>query len=130
MPATAQIIDLATRSVRSQLLADLDFYVLNLKSENKNPRTVETYSEAIRQFESFQTRVGSTTDTAEVTKADVQSFVRDQLTRYKATSAQTRLAALRAFFSWAVRESILDASQRSCGSGSCSATRSASMRAA
>jgi site-specific recombinase XerD len=109
MPA-ATILDLATRKARSQIAADHDFYTLDMQSRNLSPRTVETYSEAIRQFEAFQASHGATTDTSEVTRGDVQAFVRDQLSRYRATSVQTRYASLRAFFSWALREEIVEKS--------------------
>jgi integrase/recombinase XerC len=109
MPAAA-VLDLATRKARTQIAADLDFYTLDMQSRNLSPRTIETYTEAVRQLEAFLVSRGMPAGTAAIARADVQAFVRDQLSRYKASSVQTRFGALRAFFSWALREEIVDRS--------------------
>jgi len=82
-----------------------------LRAENASPRTIETYSEAARQFVDFCTAFGYTLNPLEVTPEQVRAFInhlRDEpLPSGRPRTASTvhnRFRALKRFFGWMVDE--------------------------
>jgi integrase/recombinase XerC len=79
-------------------------YRLSLIASNKSPRTIQVYLESIRLLGEFLERVGMPTDIEALSREHVESFVADQLDRWKPTTASVRYRALQAFFTWLVNE--------------------------
>src|SRR5712691_9420556 len=68
----------------------------HLRAENKAPRTIDSYSEAVRLFHTFLASRGMPLGAGSVAREHVEAFVEDQLARVKPTSARIRYASLRA----------------------------------
>ncbi len=76
----------------------------SLLAENKAPRTVETYMDALRLFGDYLARMGMPTEAAHIRREHVESFIGDILARWKPATASNRYRALQAFFKWCVAE--------------------------
>ena len=92
-------IDLLTESFTRTLLA-----------ENKSPRTIRTYNEAIDQLATFLENNGMPTTVSNVRREHVESFIADLLARFKPATASNRYRALQSFFKWAAIEGEIEAS--------------------
>jgi len=90
---------LLVRSFRRSILA-----------ENKSPRTVQTYEEALRLFGAFLSAHGMPTDVATIHREHVESFIAELLAKYKPATASNRYRGLQVFFKWAVEEGEIKAS--------------------
>ena len=84
---------LLTESFRRKLLA-----------ENKSPRTIQTYGEALRLFGEFLADRGMPTQVEDVTREHVEAFIADLLARFKPATASNRYRALQVFFKWLLEE--------------------------
>lgn len=92
-------------------LEDLEkSFRLSLEAQNKSPRTVETYTDAVRLFRDFLRRVGMPTDVARIRREHVEAFIADLLGRWKPATANNRYRGLQSFFKWAVEEGETKAS--------------------
>jgi site-specific recombinase XerD len=92
MEAGTMITDANAGIVRS--------FVRELRASRKSPRTIQSYQESIGLLESFL----AGKDLAEVTKANIQKFMDDQLRRHRPGSAAVRYRALRRFTAgWRLR---------------------------
>jgi integrase/recombinase XerC len=80
-----------------------------LEAENKSPRTVEAYTDAVR-FPLYREAHGKPLLTRQLRREHIQDFIADQLARWKPTTAHNRYRGLHAFFKWAVAEGDLAAS--------------------
>jgi site-specific recombinase XerD len=95
-----------------------DFYV-SLRAANKAARTVETYREAIEQFDAFLATKGMPRTAGAIRREHVESFLDyllnervDERTgrKLKPATARNRYASLQQFFAWAVDEDEIDTS--------------------
>lgn len=75
-----------------------------LRSANLSPRTVQSYAESVRMLAEYLAAQGMPTQVANVAREHVQSFIEDQLRRYKPATAAVRFASLRVFFNWLLAE--------------------------
>src|SRR5688572_10855778 len=82
----------------------------SLLAENKAPRTVETYAEAIRLFGDFLATNGMPTVPRHIKREHVEAFIAELLTRAKPATASNRYRALQQFFKWLVAEGELKTS--------------------
>src|SRR5207244_11627992 len=82
----------------------------SLLAENKSPRTVETYGEALRLFDEFLARQGMPRQIAGIRREHVEAFIAELLARWKPAPASNRYRALHSFFKWAVEEGELKTS--------------------
>lgn len=76
----------------------------HLLAENKAPRTIETYLEALRLFGTFLSDCRMPTDPASLTREHVEEFIAHLLTLHKPATAHNRYRALQAWFKWLVEE--------------------------
>jgi site-specific recombinase XerD len=76
----------------------------SLLAQNKSPRTVQTYGEALTQFGDFIAAQGMPQDIAHIRREHVEAFVAALLERHKPATASNRYRGLRAFFAWCVEE--------------------------
>lgn len=77
-----------------------------LQVRNRSPRTIQSYLEAAGLLAAF---LGAE-DLAEVSRADVERFMVDQLARRKPASAAVRFRSLQQLYKWMVTEEIIDRS--------------------
>ena len=76
----------------------------HLAAENKSPRTLQTYSEALTLFGRFLAERGMPTDPAAISREHVEEFIAHLLARFKPATAANRYRALGTFFRWLVDE--------------------------
>jgi len=81
-----------------------------LEAENKSPRTIEAYTDAVRLLATYCQAHGHPLLTGELKREHIQAFIADQLARWKPATAHNRYRGLHAFFKWAVAEGDLEAS--------------------
>ncbi len=81
-----------------------------LLAANRAPGTIKTYSEALEIFGSFLATRGMPQNVAAITREHAESFITDQLERWKPGTAKARYGALRGLFNWLVEEGELAAS--------------------
>jgi site-specific recombinase XerD len=80
------------------------------EAENKSPRTIEAYTDAVRLLATYCKAHGHRLVVGELQRADIQAFIADQLARWKPATAHNRYRGLNAFFKWAVAEGDLEVS--------------------
>ena len=83
---------------------------LSLEAQNKSPRTVQTYLEAIARLDSFLVRSGLPHDVTALQRAHLEAFVKDLLDTQSPATASNRYRALQSFFRWAVEEEEIERS--------------------
>jgi site-specific recombinase XerD len=82
----------------------------HLEAQNRSPRTVTTYMEAIDQLARHLEEAGMPTEVAAIAREHVESFI-DQLLRTRSPStAANRYRALHRFFLWLVEEGEVERS--------------------
>jgi site-specific recombinase XerD len=79
-----------------------------LLAENKSPRTVQTYGEAIRLLNGFLEANALPVDVAVITADHIRAFITSMLDLHKPATASNRYRALRRFFGWAREEGEID----------------------
>jgi site-specific recombinase XerD len=89
---------------RGHLLALNRSFRRTLEAENKSPRTVEAYTDAVRLLATYCQAYGHPILAGELRREHIQAFIADQLARWKPTTAHNRYRGLHAFFKWAVSE--------------------------
>jgi Phage integrase, N-terminal SAM-like domain len=94
---------------RGHLLALNRSFRRTLEAENKSPRTVEAYTDAVRFLARYCEAHGKPL-LAHQLREHIQDFIADQLARWKPTTAHNRYRGLHAFFKWAVAEGDLQSS--------------------
>jgi site-specific recombinase XerC len=80
-----------------------------LEAENKSPRTIEAYTDAVRLLATYCQAHGQPVLAGELQRQHVQAFISDQLAHWKPATAHNRYRGLHAFFKWAVAEGELEA---------------------
>jgi integrase/recombinase XerC len=81
-----------------------------LEAENKSPRTIEAYTDAVRLLATYLQAHSKPLLAGELRREHIQAFIADQLARWKPATAHNRYRGLHAFFKWAVAEGDLEAS--------------------
>ncbi|MGI8942099.1 MAG: site-specific integrase, partial [Actinomycetota bacterium] len=75
-----------------------------LLAENRSPRTVETYGEAISQLSAFLDVNGHSTEVSGIHAEQIRDFIAHLLGKHKPATASNRYRALRRSFRWAHTE--------------------------
>ena len=89
------------RITAPKLLDLVPSFQLHLRAENKSPKTIESYTEAVRRLHDYLAANGMPLEAASITGEHIESFMADQLARLRPASARARFASLRQFFTWA-----------------------------
>lgn len=76
----------------------------SLLAQNKSPRTVKTYLEALGLFQRFLVEQGMPQSVSSVRREHVESFIADLLSRWKPNTANNRYRGLQQFFKWCEEE--------------------------
>jgi site-specific recombinase XerD len=79
-------------------------FARHLRAGNRQPMTVKSYMEAIRQLDAFLEDRGMPRNVADIHREHVESFIEDQVARLKPASAANRYRSLQQFFKWLVAE--------------------------
>jgi integrase/recombinase XerC len=95
---------------RGHLLALNRSFCRTLEAENKSPRTIEAYTDAVRLLTTYCQAHGHPILAGKLRREHIQDFIADQLARWKPATAHNRYRGLHAFFKWAVAEGDLTAS--------------------
>src|SRR5829696_4920653 len=91
-------------AVSSAFTALLTSWRRHLAAENKSPRTLQTYSEALTLFGRFLVERGMPSDPTAISREHVEEFIAHLLARFKPATAANRFRALGTFFRWLVDE--------------------------
>lgn len=103
MPVTAPATG-AKPAVGAAYAALARSFERHLRAENKAPRTVVCYMEAVRKLGDFLAVQGMPTDPNAIAREHIESFLADLLTRLKPATASNRFRALQQFFKWLADE--------------------------
>ena len=79
-----------------------------LEAENKSPRTIEAYTDAVRLLATYCQAHGHPLLAGELRREHLQEFIADQLARWKPATAHNRCRGVYAFLKWAVTEGDLE----------------------
>src|SRR5437870_1581683 len=79
-----------------------------MKYRNLSQNTQRIYSGAVTVFADFLEAEGRDHGTAQVTRRDVEAFVRHRLTQVKPATVSADFHALQQFWKWMVREEEID----------------------
>lgn len=82
----------------------------HLKARNLAGKTITTYLDSANQMVAFMAGTGRSLDAAEITRADLEAFVADILSRRAASTASVRFRAVRQLFKWLEEEEEIDIS--------------------
>lgn len=93
------------------LAREIPGFIDQLTAENKAPRTIQSYTEAVGQFLVFLPTVADPPARwSEVTRHHVQLFINSILKNRKATTAASRYRALQQFFKYLEIEEVIELS--------------------
>jgi len=79
-------------------------FEIQLMARNRSPKTVKSYLEAVDLFREFSVAAGFPTAVDRINRDHVETFLADQLARWRPKTAQIRYGALRQFFKWCQEE--------------------------
>jgi len=85
-------------------------FEVSLRSRNRSPRTIKSYLEALDLYVEFAVGAGFPTAVDRINRDHIETFLADQLTRWRPKTAQIRYGALRQFLKWCVEEGEITAS--------------------
>jgi site-specific recombinase XerD len=81
----------------------------SLRASNRSPKTIRSYGDSARLLESFIKDAFGITSVAAINRDHLETFIEDQLTRWKPTTAAVRYRSIQQFFKWALDEGELTA---------------------
>src|SRR4030095_1489113 len=110
MPGEAPAPDRSRRLPRGHLLTLNTSFRLTLEQEDKSPRTVEAYTDAVRLLAAYCQATGQPLLARELTRDHIRAFIVDQLAQWKPATAHQRYRSLHTFFNWATEEGEIPAS--------------------
>lgn len=100
-------------TVQPLAINDIDELVrgweLSLRARNRSPQTIKSYLDSLEHFRDFLVRVGMPTTVDRINREHLESFVAEQLERWKPKTAQIRYGNLVQFFKWCVEEGEITA---------------------
>jgi site-specific recombinase XerD len=99
-----RVTEARVAAVSPRLLDLVPSFQRHLKAERKAPRTVASYTEAVRRLHDFLTARGMPQEVASITSEHIEAFMEDQQARLRPSSARVRYASLVQFFKWVVED--------------------------
>jgi site-specific recombinase XerD len=82
----------------------------SLRAQNKSPRTIVAYLEGVKLLSAYLRAQGMPTNAGHVRREHVESFIADQVARWRPSTARTRFRDCQQFFNWCVAEGEIRAS--------------------
>jgi integrase len=102
---------MATRNaVDAEFTAEVAAFGRILKSRNRSPKTIRSYTESATLLGEFLAAEGRPTAPGEIRRTDVEAFITDQLTRWTPSTAATRYRCLRQFFKFLAGVGVVEVS--------------------
>jgi site-specific recombinase XerD len=83
-------------------------FMLSLRAANKSPKTIKSYTDTVRGFCLFLVDNGMPTNIHALTREHVETYISEQVERYRPKTASIRFGDLQQFFKWAVEEREAD----------------------
>jgi site-specific recombinase XerD len=80
---------------------------LSLRARNRSPETIKSYVATVELFGGFLLVSGFPTSIDRIVREHVESFIADQLARWKPKTARIRYGNLQQFFKWCVEEGAI-----------------------
>lgn len=77
---------------------------LALRARGRSPKTIKSYMETASLFRDFCVRSGFPTTVDRLNREHCETFIADQVERWRPSTALTRYGALMQFFKWAVED--------------------------
>lgn len=90
--------------------AELDSFLLSLEAENLAPKTRRVYAEAATLLGRFLAEQGMPTEPSAIRREHIESFVADQVSRWRPNTARNRYLALLRYFRWLSDEGLIETS--------------------
>ena len=87
-----------------------DEYARHRRASHKSPKTIEADVSAIESLERFLGERGMPRTVSALTREHVESYMEDQLARWKPATAHQRYRHLKRFFAWLVAENEIPSS--------------------
>ncbi len=81
----------------------------SLRAGNKSVKTIRAYGDSGRLFEAFAREKMGVTAVDKMTRETVETFIEDQLARWKPTTASVRYRCLQQLFKWLLEEGEITA---------------------
>jgi site-specific recombinase XerD len=81
-------------------------FARSLRARNRSPRTVQSYVEAATLLAAH----ARDRELTELTRADIEDFLTDQLERHRPTSVAVRFRSLQQFYRWMIDEGLVHTS--------------------
>jgi site-specific recombinase XerD len=106
---TAQRADNRTEAP-GHIRALAESFRLSLEASNKSPRTVRSYIDSVWLLSDYLERAGMPIMVASIAREHVESFIADQLERFRPATAAVRFRSVQQFFRWALDEGEITAS--------------------
>ena len=95
---------MTTQATSASVVGDLSALVpsfeRSLRAVNKSPKTIKAYTEAADQHVAFLRERGMPTQASKVRREHVESYIDDQLTKWKPATANNRYRSLAQLFNW------------------------------
>jgi site-specific recombinase XerD len=85
-------------------------YEVSLRARNRSPETIKSYLVGLDLFREFAIASGFPTAVDRISRDHVETFLADQLARWRPKTAEIRYGALRQFFKWCQEEGEITAS--------------------
>jgi len=101
MVQTASPVDIIAGG---DLAVNIASFGRHLRAENLSPRTLETYTEAARQFAKYLADQGMPLEVANIHREHVEAFISYLLETWKPATANNRFRGLQTFFKWLTEE--------------------------
>lgn len=79
-------------------------FQLALRARRRSPKTIKSYMEAVRLYREFAVQAGFATTADRINRDHVETFIADQVERWRPSTALTRYGALMQFFKWCVED--------------------------
>ena len=76
----------------------------SLVAQNKSPKTVKAYMEAVRLLDRYLAQQGMPNHLAAIRRDHIETFIADQLEQWRPATANNRYRSLQQFFKWAQEE--------------------------
>lgn len=83
-------------------------FELSLRATNKSPKTIKSYCDTAKGLCLFLAGNGMPTDVRRLTREHIETYIADQVDRFRPKTAQIRFGDVQQFFRWAVEEREMD----------------------
>ena len=98
------------RPIDGEFTAEVAAFGRSLKARNRSPKTIRSYVDSVNLLGDFLADEERSTAPVDISRADVEAFITDQLARWTPSTAATRYRCVQQFFKFLVEVEVIDAS--------------------